>query len=83
MLGALAAGLVYAKTKKLLATMAGEVLGTGLLGGVAAYFMATLVMNRQAAFFAYVLPFAVSSAGGAVIAGIIVAALKRTMGDRF
>lgn len=78
MLGALCAGLLFWKTKKFYAAFLGEVIGTGLLGGICAYFMATTVMVQKAAFFAYVLPFGVSSLGGAIISAVIVLALQKT-----
>ena len=37
MFGALLCGLVYAKTKNLIATLVGEVFGTSILGGLCAY----------------------------------------------
>ena len=49
-----------------------------VLGGLAAYPIAAFVMGKEAALFAYVLPFFVSTAGGATIAILFLAALKRT-----
>ena len=49
MFGALLCGLVYHKTKNLLATVAGEVFGTSVLGGLCAYPVATMFMNVDAA----------------------------------
>ena len=59
-------------------TYLGEVLGTSLLGGMLAYPLATLVMAKQAALFTYVLPFFVSTAGGTVLAAVLVFALQKT-----
>lgn len=81
MLGALLCGLVYYKTKNLPATLIGEVFGTGVLGGLCAYPVAILLMGKSAgdiAFYAYIVPFLVSTAGGAVIAGVLLAALQRS-----
>ena len=55
----------------------GELVGTGLLGALAAYPMATLVMAKETALFAYVLPFGISSLGGPVIAVLLIGALQR------
>ena len=81
MFGALLCGLVYHKTEKLLLTLLGEVFGTSILGGLCAYPVAILLMGKSAgdiAFYAYIIPFLVSTAGGAVIAGVLLAALQRS-----
>lgn len=78
MCGALVCGLIYHYRKNLPLTYLGEVLGTSLLGGMLAYPLATLVMAKQAALFTYVLPFFVSTAGGTVLAAVLVFALQKT-----
>ena len=81
MFGALLCGIVYHKTEKLLPTLVGEVFGTSILGGLCAYPVAILLMGKSAgdiAFYAYIVPFLVSTAGGAVIAGVLLAALQRS-----
>ena len=81
MFGALLCGVVYQKTQKLLPTLVGEVFGTSILGGLCAYPVAILLMGKSAgdiAFYAYIVPFLVSTAGGAVIAGVLLAALQRS-----
>ena len=81
MFGALLCGVVYHKTEKLLPTLAGEVFGTSILGGLCAYPVAILLMGKSAgdiAFYSYIVPFLVSTAGGAVIAGVLLAALQRS-----
>ena len=81
MFGALLCGVVYHKTQKLLPTLVGEVFGTSILGGLCAYPVAILLMGKSAgdiAFYAYIVPFLVSTACGAVIAGVLLAALQRS-----
>jgi energy coupling factor transporter S component ThiW len=79
MLGALLAGLGAKYMRgKLFPACAGELIGTGLLGALAAYPIAALVMGREVALFAFVIPFTVSSVGGAVIAFILLTVLIRT-----
>ncbi len=81
MFGALLCGLVYHKTKMLLPTLVGEVFGTSILGGLCAYPVAILLMGKSAgdiAFYAYIIPFLVSTAGGAVIAGVLLFSLQRS-----
>ena len=53
---------------------------TGIIGGLAAYPVAILFTGADAAtvaFYAYIVPFLVSTAGGAIIAGALLAALSR------
>lgn len=78
MCGALLCGIVYHYTKKLALTYGAEILGTGILGGLAAWPIATLFMARETAIFAYVLPFLVSTVGGTAIAAVLIAALEKT-----
>ena len=79
MVGALLCGLIYQKTGKLLLTYIGEVVGTGLLGGMLCYPVAVLIMgNSEAALFTYVIPFFMSTACGTVMAAILVAALEKS-----
>lgn len=78
MLGAMCCGLLYRYTRKLPLAYVGEIAGTSLLGGLAAYPLAAFVMGKEAAVFAYVLPFFISTVGGATIAILFIAALKRT-----
>ena len=77
MVGALLAGILYQKFGRLGAAYFGEVFGTGILGAILAYPVAVLLMGREAALFAYVVPFLVSTAGGTVMAAILIAGLVR------
>ncbi len=78
MVGALCCGLAYKYTKKLIPTYIAEVIGTGVLGGMCAYPLATMVMGREAALFTYVIPFLVSTAGGTIIAAILIGVFDKT-----
>lgn len=78
MLGAVLSGLVYKKFRSNIAAVIGEVFGTSVLGGLAAYPIAIAFMGVSAAavgFYAYIVPFLISTAVGAVIAGILVMTL--------
>lgn len=80
MFGALLCGLVYKKSKKLLPTLLAEVLATSILGGLSAYPISVFFMGKNAgdmAFYAYVIPFLISTAGGAILSGIIIYSLKK------
>lgn len=78
--GSLLCGLVWKYSKKLLPTLAGEVFGTGVIGGLLAYPIAIAFMGVSAsnvAFYAYVVPFLISTVVGSMIAGAIIFALKK------
>lgn len=76
MCGALLAGLVYKFTKKLPLTYLGEVVGTGVIGGLLAYPVAAYLMGKEAALFAYIVPFLISTVAGTIIAMLLIGALK-------
>lgn len=81
MCGALLCGLMYKKTRNLPATLCAEVFGTGIIGGLLSYPIAVAFMGVEAgsiAFYAYVVPFLVSTVGGSVLAGILVFSLERS-----
>lgn len=79
MCGALLAGLLYKYLKKTPVAYVGELVGTGLIGGILSYPIALFVMgNDKAALFTFVIPFLISSLGGTIIAVIIVTALSKT-----
>lgn len=78
MVGAWLAAYLYAHTRKLTAACAGEVAGTGILGGLLCYPVATLLMGKEAALFAYVLPFLMSTLCGTVMAAVLMGILSRS-----
>ncbi|MGN0662871.1 MAG: energy coupling factor transporter S component ThiW [Faecalibacterium sp.] len=81
MIGALLCGVMYWKTKNLLATLVAEVFGTAVLGGLCAYPVAIFLMGKSAgdiAFYAYIIPFLVSTAAGSVLSGVLLYSLKRS-----
>jgi energy coupling factor transporter S component ThiW len=78
MLGALCCGLAYRYTSRLLPTYVAEIAGTGILGGMMAYPVATWLLGKDAALFTYVIPFLVSTCGGTLMAAVLTAVLYRT-----
>lgn len=78
MIGALLSGLLYRKTKKLSMAYLGEAFGTGILGALAAYPVAALIMGREVAAFAFVIPFLISTAVGALLGVILIKGIERT-----
>ena len=53
-------------------------MGTGILGGILCYPVATLVMGKEAAIFAYVMPFLMSTLCGTVIAAFLIGVLCKS-----
>ncbi len=78
MVGALCCGLMFRLTRKLSLTCLAEALGTGFLGGMAAYPIAKLLMGVQPeTAFVYVVPFLISTVVGSILAFIVLKMLER------
>lgn len=84
MIGALFAGLLYKKFKKIPFALIGEFIGTGIIGALVAYKVATLILGKEAAIFTYIIPFSISCIGGAIMAYIFlkVSVIKKLLLDR-
>lgn len=78
MWGAALAGLLYLKTQKEGLACLGELLGTGLLGGLSSYPVALFLMGREVAMLAFVLPFTISSLGGVILGVLCLKSLQAT-----
>ena len=81
MFGALVCGVVYARTRSIPGTLIGEVVGTAILGGLCAYPVAIFFMGQSAAglaFYAYIIPFLISTAAGALISAALIYSLKKS-----
>ena len=79
MCGALLAGILYKGFKKLPFAYAGELIGTGLIGGMLSYPVAVFFMNNDAAaLFTFVIPFLISSMGGTIIAVVTTLTLAKS-----
>lgn len=80
MLGALCCGMMYKACRKLMPTLVAEVIGTGILGGLCAYPVAIFLMGKSAgdiAFYAYIVPFLISTVAGSILAGILLMVLEK------
>ena len=78
MVGALCCGVTYAACKKLSLTCMAEALGTGILGGIAAYPVAKLLMGLEpVGLFVYIVPFLVSTVVGSILAFALLTVLER------
>ena len=78
MCGALLAGLLYKFGKKLPFAYVGEVVGTGLIGGMLSFPIAKFILgNEAAALFTFVVPFLISTCGGTLIAIVLTMTMER------
>ena len=71
-IGACLAGLCYSRFGSVKAAMAGEIFGTGILGGLTAWVIARFFLNSAAAAWFFIPPFLISTVGGSIIAGLII-----------
>nr|WP_296156898.1 energy coupling factor transporter S component ThiW [uncultured Blautia sp.] len=79
MIGALCCGLICHFTDRLELTCIAEALGTGILGGLAAYPVARFVMGlAPAGFTVYMIPFFISTLTGSILAYILVRIFEKS-----
>ena len=79
MIGALCCGLVYKKCKNFSLTRLAEALGTGILGGIAAYPVALFLMGAApAGLFIYVIPFLISTVAGSILAFLLISVFQKS-----
>ncbi len=78
MVGAFCCGMMYKKFKNLGLTCVAEAIGTGILGGMAAYPVAKLLMGVEpAGLFVYVIPFLISTVAGSILAFVLLTVLEK------
>ena len=78
MVGALCCGLMYMRTRNRAPTCVAEALGTGILGGIAAYPVAKFLMGAEpVGLFVYVVPFLVSTVAGSILAFALITVLEK------
>lgn len=79
MVGALCCGLAYAAVRRFDLTCLAEAAGTSILGGLAAYPVAKLLMGAQpAGLLVYVMPFFISTAAGSILAYGLLQVLEKS-----
>lgn len=77
MAGAFLGAFLFQKTRKLLPACLGEVIGTGLIGGLLCYPVAVFLMGKEVAVFFFVAPFFMSTLAGTILAAVLLAMLHR------
>lgn len=70
-IGAFLAAYLFKKTRKLTMTLFGEIIGTGILGAIACYPIATLLLGQEAALFGFIPSFIFSSLAGSLIGFVL------------
>ena len=79
MVGALCCGLMYHITRRLSLTCTAEALGTGILGGLAAYPVARFAMGiAPAGFTVYMIPFFISTLAGSILAYLLLRIFEKS-----
>jgi energy coupling factor transporter S component ThiW len=68
MIGAALAGILYSRTRSIWGAVAGEIVGTGIIGGLVAYPVAKYFLGSGVGALFFVVPFLISSVGGSLIA---------------
>lgn len=71
MIGAALAGVLYKRTGHILGAIAGEIIGTGLIGGLLAFPIAKFLIGSPVGAFFFIIPFLVSTIGGSLIAWLL------------
>ncbi|MCJ7691589.1 MAG: energy coupling factor transporter S component ThiW [Clostridiaceae bacterium] len=71
MIGVLLAAILYQKTRSKLYAVAGEIFGTGILGGLLAFPIANIIMGKKVGALFFITPFLISTIGGSLIAYFI------------
>ena len=82
MVGAFVSAMIFKYTRSKIGAYLGEVIGTGILGGMLYYPIASMMMGQKAALFTFVGPFLASTLCGTVIAAVIITALYKSKAVR-
>ena len=77
MIGALLAGFLFMKTKKIGFAFLGEIVGTGIIGAMATYPIGVLLFGSELTLFGFIPAFMISSFTGATIAFILLKTLMK------
>lgn len=72
MIGALFAGLLFKKFSNRIYAVLGEIIGTGLIGGLLAFPIAKLLMGKEIGALFFVTPFLFSTLAGSLIAAAMI-----------
>jgi energy coupling factor transporter S component ThiW len=71
MIGAACAGFLYQRTGRIWGAILGEIIGTGLIGGLLAFPIAKFLLGSQVGAFFFIIPFLISTTGGSLLAYLL------------
>lgn len=77
MIGALLAGVLYKRFNNKYFAVGGEIIGTGILGGLLAFPIAKYIMGNEVIAFFFIYPFLLSTIGGSVIALVMLKVMEK------
>lgn len=77
MIGAFLAGVLYKRLDNKYFAVGGEVIGTGILGGFAAFPIAKYIMGNEVIAFFFIYPFLLSTIGGSIIALLMLKVMEK------
>lgn len=77
MIGAFLAGILYKKFKNKYLAAGGEIIGTGIIGGLLAFPISKFVMGNEVLAFFFVYPFLLSTVGGSIVALLLLPIIKK------
>lgn len=77
MIGALLAGILYKRFNNKYFAVGGEIIGTGILGGLAAFPIAKYIMGNEVIAFFFIYPFLLSTIGGSIIALVMLKVMEK------
>lgn len=79
MFGAFLSGLMFRYTKKLIGAVFGELVGTGIIGAIAAYPIASWLLGTKGALWLFVPSFFLSALVGVVIGYVLLKSIWKTV----
>ena len=83
MFGAALSGILYSRTHSIWGALAGEIIGTGIIGGLIAFPVAKYFLGSGVGAMFFVVPFMISTVGGSIIAwGLYHSPVTRFLQDR-
>ncbi|MBK5251505.1 MAG: energy coupling factor transporter S component ThiW [Peptostreptococcaceae bacterium] len=77
MIGALLSGLLFQKYGKKIWALAGEIFGTGIIGGILAFPISRFLLGKEFTAFFFIIPFLASTIGGSLIGYVLLSVMEK------
>jgi energy coupling factor transporter S component ThiW len=81
MIGAFFAAILYKRTNQKLFAVAGEIIGTGIIGSLLSFPIAKFILGKDVAAFFFVVPFLINTTIGSLIAYFILKSIEAIKGS--